>query len=87
MSRRCCTIKIVDSKAPARLKISRRFHKASQSAETKSLLLPILTLYSGVTEVDWLMDWIKVREEAELKVAGETNGALQPASDVMTNGS
>ena len=60
--------------------LATRQHKSSKSAVTKSWLLPIVIPCFGVADPSWVQAWWECRLEAGLKVKGEVNGPLLPAS-------
>ena len=74
------------SGGPEFIQISTRYHKSAKNVEKKNLLLPILASGTSVVEDAWLVTWLKLRRQAGLKVAGEFNGAIQPAPDLSKEG-
>ncbi len=58
------------------IQLPTRYHKSSRSAESKSLLLPIVG--SGVS-VGSYNQWVSVRKQAALPVSGSLDGPVQRA--------
>ena len=61
------------------VQLSTRYHKSSRSAESKSLLLPIVGAGVSVGAYNWIEQWVSVRKQAGLPVSGNLDGPVQPA--------
>ena len=61
------------------LEVSTRSHKGARSAELRSMLLPIVAPCRGITEDNWVRQYMTVREDLGLETPGDDHCPMIPA--------
>lgn len=61
------------------LEVSTRAHKGARSAEMKSRLLPIVCPCQGISDQNWAVIYLKLREQANLQLPECGYGPMMPA--------